>query len=41
MAREPGAGWLRRLAGYSWRYRRNVVIVLGGALLASSPAAIR
>src|SRR5580693_5631262 len=34
-AREPGAGWLRRLAGYSWRYRRNVVIGLGGALLAA------
>src|SRR4029077_10022050 len=34
-AREPGSGWLRRLAGYSWRYRRNVVIGLGGALLAA------
>ncbi|MGH3288784.1 MAG: ABC transporter transmembrane domain-containing protein, partial [Streptosporangiaceae bacterium] len=34
-AREPGSGWLRRLAAYSWRYRRNVVIALGGALLAA------
>ncbi|HEX6527519.1 MAG TPA: ABC transporter ATP-binding protein [Streptosporangiaceae bacterium] len=28
-------GWLRRLAGYCWRYRRNVSIALGGALLAT------
>jgi ATP-binding cassette subfamily B protein len=34
-AREPGSGWLRRLAAYSWRYRRNVVVALGGALLAA------
>jgi ATP-binding cassette subfamily B protein len=26
-------GWLRRLARYCWRYRRNVGIALGGALL--------
>jgi len=28
-------GWLRRLAGYCWRYRRNVSVALGGALLAT------
>jgi ATP-binding cassette, subfamily B, bacterial len=28
-------GWLRRLAGYCWRYRRNVIISLGGALVAT------
>src|ERR1700722_18367495 len=33
--RDPESGWLRRLAGYSWRYRRNVLVALGGALLAT------
>jgi ATP-binding cassette, subfamily B, bacterial len=28
-------GWLRRLADYCWRYRRNVGVALGGALLAT------
>jgi ATP-binding cassette subfamily B protein len=28
-------GWLRRLAGYCWRYRRTVLIALGGALAAT------
>ncbi len=28
-------GWLRRLALYTWRYRRGVVVALGGALLAA------
>ena len=28
-------GWLRRLSGYCWRYRRNVVVALGGAVLAT------
>src|SRR6185437_14902885 len=28
-------GWLRRLAGYCWRYRRTVLIALGGSLLAT------
>jgi ATP-binding cassette subfamily B protein len=28
-------GWLRRLAGYCWRYRRHVAISLGGALAAT------
>ena len=34
-----GQGWLRRLAGYCWRYHRNVSIALGGALLASAATA--
>ncbi|NUK85326.1 ABC transporter ATP-binding protein [Streptomyces lunaelactis] len=25
-------GWVRRLAGYAWRYRRNVVLALGSSL---------
>src|SRR5581483_6098532 len=33
-------GWLRRLAGYCWRYRRNVSIALGGALLATVATAV-
>jgi ATP-binding cassette, subfamily B, bacterial len=28
-------GWLRRLAGYCWRYRRTVLISLSGALVAT------
>jgi ATP-binding cassette subfamily B protein len=32
-------GWLRRLAGYCWKYHRNVSIALGGALLASAATA--
>jgi len=28
-------GWLRRLAIYTWRYRRGVVVALSGALLAT------
>jgi ATP-binding cassette, subfamily B, bacterial len=42
-AKEDGAtsaqGWLRRLAGYCWRYHRDVSIALGGALLASAATA--
>jgi len=36
-ARKQGSehGWLRRLAGYCWRYRRTVLIALGGALVAT------
>ena len=30
-----GRGWLRRLARYCWRYRREVVVALGGSLLAT------
>ena len=33
--RAPGYGWLRRLAAYSWRHRRSVVVALGGTLLAT------
>src|SRR6516165_3094741 len=33
--RAPRNGWLRRLAAYSWRFRWNVVVALGGALLAT------
>ncbi|WP_326697601.1 ABC transporter ATP-binding protein/permease [Streptomyces sp. NBC_01754] len=35
-AREQAAGrqgWARRLTGYAWRYRRNVVLALGSSLL--------
>jgi ATP-binding cassette subfamily B protein len=32
-------GWLRRLAGYCWHYRRNVLIALAGSLLASAATA--
>ncbi|HEU5392105.1 MAG TPA: ABC transporter ATP-binding protein, partial [Streptosporangiaceae bacterium] len=28
-------GWLRRLGGYCWRYRRTVLVALGGALAAT------
>src|ERR1700687_891778 len=28
-------GWLRRLAGYCWRYRRTVLIAMSGALAAT------
>ncbi|WP_405799169.1 ABC transporter ATP-binding protein [Streptomyces sp. NBC_01506] len=32
-AREPQtAGWARRLVGYAWRYRRNVILALGSSL---------
>jgi ATP-binding cassette subfamily B protein len=30
-----GEGWLRRLAGYCWRYPREVLLALGGTLLAT------
>ncbi|WP_031089447.1 hypothetical protein, partial [Streptomyces sp. NRRL WC-3549] len=26
------AGWARRLSGYAWRYRRNVILALGSSL---------
>ncbi len=33
---EPAAdGWVRRLSGYVWRYRGNVVLAFGAALLAT------
>ncbi|MEV7418248.1 ABC transporter ATP-binding protein [Streptomyces sp. NPDC089919] len=28
----PARGWARRLAGYTWRYRRNVLLSLGSSL---------
>ncbi|MFJ3928702.1 ABC transporter ATP-binding protein [Streptomyces sp. NPDC090029] len=31
-ASEQDQGWARRLAGYAWRYRRNVVLALGSSL---------
>jgi ATP-binding cassette subfamily B protein len=33
--RASEGGWLRRLAGYCWRFRRSVVLAAGGALLAT------
>ncbi len=35
-----GEGWLRRLAGYCWRYPRNVVLALGGTLVVTAVAAV-
>ncbi|MEV6260354.1 ABC transporter ATP-binding protein [Streptomyces sp. NPDC051784] len=32
MAGEEQQGWGRRLTGYAWRYRRNVVLALGSSL---------
>ncbi|GAA2983312.1 ABC transporter ATP-binding protein [Streptomyces fulvorobeus] len=32
MEGEAQQGWGRRLAGYAWRYRRNVVLALGSSL---------
>src|SRR5205823_1261624 len=37
---EVGQGWVRRLAGYCWRYRRNTVIALGASLLAALVTAL-
>lgn len=31
-AEEGKAGWARRLIGYAWRYRRNVILALGSSL---------
>ncbi|HLX50346.1 MAG TPA: ABC transporter ATP-binding protein [Streptosporangiaceae bacterium] len=36
---EADQGWIRRLAGYCWRYRRNTFIALGASLLASAVTA--
>ncbi len=38
LVRTPGSnqGWLRRLSGYCWRYRRSVLVALGGAVLATA-----
>ena len=35
-----GEGWLRRLAGYCWRYPRHVVLALGGTLVVTAVAAV-
>ncbi|HEY8045498.1 MAG TPA: ABC transporter ATP-binding protein [Streptosporangiaceae bacterium] len=35
-----GAGWLRRLAGYCWRFPRNVTLALGGTLVVTVVAAV-
>ncbi|WP_329037463.1 ABC transporter ATP-binding protein/permease [Streptomyces sp. NBC_00178] len=32
MAGAEEQGWVRRLTGYAWRYRRNVVLALGSSL---------
>ena len=32
MAGDEAQGWGRRLAGYAWRYRRDVVLALGSSL---------
>ncbi|HLI37276.1 MAG TPA: ABC transporter ATP-binding protein, partial [Streptosporangiaceae bacterium] len=37
---DPGSGWLRRISGYCWRYRRNVMLAVGGALLATVVTAV-
>ncbi|HXF20241.1 MAG TPA: hypothetical protein VN597_07270, partial [Streptosporangiaceae bacterium] len=34
-----GAGWLRRLIRYCWRYPRNVVLALSGTLVVTAVAA--
>ena len=44
-AREPasarrttalGRGWIARLAGYCWRYPRNVILAVSGTLVVSA-----
>jgi ATP-binding cassette subfamily B protein len=35
-----GQGWLSRLAGYCWRYRRNISLAVAAALLAAAATAI-
>jgi ATP-binding cassette, subfamily B, bacterial len=35
-----GEGWLRRLAGYCWRYPRNVLLAMGGTLVVTAVAAV-
>ena len=35
-----GRGWLKRLAGYCWRYPRNVLLALGGTLVVTAIAAV-
>ena len=40
VAAGDGQGWVRRLAGYCWRYRRNTLIALGASLLTALVAAL-
>ncbi|MEU9357044.1 ABC transporter ATP-binding protein [Streptomyces sp. NPDC048301] len=40
MAGEEQQGWGRRLTGYAWRYRRNVVLALGSSLAGMGVMAI-
>ncbi|MFD9125226.1 ABC transporter ATP-binding protein [Kitasatospora sp. NPDC059571] len=37
---DPGAGWLRRLGGYSWRYRRNLLLAFGASLAGMAITAV-
>ena len=37
---EAGQGWVRRLAGYCWRYRRNTIIAIGASLVAALVTAV-
>jgi ATP-binding cassette subfamily B protein len=38
--RETQEGWLRRLVGYCWRYRRNVLLALGTSLAGMAVTAL-
>ena len=37
---EPQRGWARRLAGYAWRYPKDVVLALGSSLLGMAVMAV-
>ncbi|MFG2825128.1 ABC transporter ATP-binding protein [Kitasatospora sp. NPDC048365] len=37
---DPEAGWLRRLGGYCWRYRRNVLLSFGASLAGMAITAV-
>ncbi|MFF4171049.1 ABC transporter ATP-binding protein [Streptomyces sp. NPDC001744] len=37
---EKQQGWARRLAGYAWRYRANVILALGSSLLGMAVLAL-
>ncbi|MDV9190936.1 ABC transporter ATP-binding protein [Streptomyces sp. SR27] len=40
MVGEKQQGWARRLAGYAWRYRANVLLALGSSLLGMAVLAL-
>ncbi|MGW2559005.1 ABC transporter ATP-binding protein [Streptomyces sp. NPDC001514] len=40
MAAASEQSWARRLAGYAWRYRRNVVLALGSSLVGMAVMAV-